>query len=218
MVHTLEADNILLEFGLRRVLSDIHIQCRTGEITGLLGRNGQGKTCLMRILYGDLNASSRSVRFNDISLRQPFRQKQLLLFLPPFNFIPPSLPLQRVFQDFELEFGDLVQRFPQFRATHQSRIQDLSGGERRLINVYIIVRSRSRFALLDEPFSHLMPMQIEQIKELMLEEKKNKGFLITDHLYKHIVDVSDKFYILADGKTHLAENVGDIERLGYARL
>jgi ABC-type lipopolysaccharide export system ATPase subunit len=95
---------------------------------------------------------------------------------------------------------------------------DLSGGERRLINVYIIIRSRSRFALLDEPFSHLMPLQIEQIKELMQEEKKNKGFLITDHLYQHIVDVSDKFYILSDGKTHLAKSIGDIERLGYARL
>jgi len=218
MVHTLEADNIQLEFGLRRVLSDIHIQCRTGEITGLLGRNGQGKTCLMRILYGDLNASSRSVRFNDIFLRQPFRQKQLILFLPQFNFIPPSLPLRSVFQDFGLDFGDLVQRFPQFHANHQSRIQDLSGGERRLINVYIIIRSKSRFALLDEPFSHLMPMQIEQIKELMQEEKNNKGFLITDHLYRHIVDVSDKFYILADGKTHLANTIGDIERLGYARV
>jgi ABC-type multidrug transport system ATPase subunit len=79
MVHTLEADNILLEFGLRQVLSDIHIHCRTGEITGLLGRNGQGKTCLMKILYGDLNASSYSVRFDNISDRQAFRKKQHVL-------------------------------------------------------------------------------------------------------------------------------------------
>jgi ABC-type lipopolysaccharide export system ATPase subunit len=52
----------------------------------------------------------------------------------------------------------------------------------------------------------------------MVEEKSNKGFLITDHLYRHILDVSDKFYVLTEGKTHLADTLGDIERLGYARL
>ncbi len=53
---------------------------------------------------------------------------------------------------------------------------------------------------------------------MMLEEKDNKGFLITDHLYRHITGISDKFYILADGRTHLARDTEDIERLGYARL
>src|SRR5258708_513187 len=218
MTHTLEADSISLEFGLRPILSDIHIKCRTGEITGLLGRNGQGKTCLMRILYGDLEASGRSVRFDNIAVLQAYKQPEWLSYLPKFNFIPESLTLQRVFNDFDLEFSELEQRFPQFRVRQKSRIRDLSGGEKRLINVYLIVRSRSRFALLDEPFSHLMPIQIDKIKEMMLEEKDNKGFLITDHLYRHITGISDKFYILADGRTHLARDTEDIERLGYARL
>ncbi|HEX9510448.1 MAG TPA: ATP-binding cassette domain-containing protein [Puia sp.] len=218
MTHTLEADSISLEFGLRPILSDIHIKCRTGEITGLLGRNGQGKTCLMRILYGDLEASGRSVRFDNIAVLQAYKQPEWLSYLPQFNFIPESLTLQRVFNDFDLEFSELEQRFPQFRVRQKSRIRDLSGGEKRLINVYLIVRSRSRFALLDEPFSHLMPIQIDKIKEMMLEEKDNKGFLITDHLYRHITGISDKFYILADGRTHLARDTEDIERLGYARL
>jgi ABC-type multidrug transport system ATPase subunit len=218
MIHKLEADSIFLKFGLRTILSDIHIQCRTGEITGLLGRNGQGKTCLMRILYGDLPASSRSVRLDSQLVFQAYKQKELILYLPQFNFIPEWLTLQRIFNDFNLEFRDLEQRFAQFRTRQKSRIRDLSGGERRLINVYLIIRSQSRFALLDEPFSHLMPIQIEKIKEMLQEEKGSKGFLITDHLYRHITDISDKFYILADGRTHLAQNIGDVERLGYARL
>jgi lipopolysaccharide export system ATP-binding protein len=218
MTHTLEADSISLEFGLRPILSDIHIKCRTGEITGLLGRNGQGKTCLMRILYGDLEASGRSVRFDNIAVSQAYKRPEWLSYLPQFNFIPESLTLQRVFNDFDLEFSELEQRFPQFRARQKSHIRNLSGGEKRLINVYLIIRSRSRFALLDEPFSHLMPIQIDKIKELMLEEKDHKGFLITDHLYRHITGISDKFYILADGRTHLARDTEDIERLGYARL
>jgi ABC-type multidrug transport system ATPase subunit len=218
MLHTLEADSINLEFGSRRILSDIHILCRTGEITGLLGRNGQGKTCLMRIIYGDLEASSRSVRFDDISLLHPYRQPEHILYVPQFNFMPESLSLQRVFRDFNLEFGELLQRFPQLRITQKAGIKDLSGGERRLISLYLIIRSKSRFALLDEPFSHLMPAQIETVKEMLVEEKANKGFLITDHLYRHIIDISDKFYILADGRTQLARSMEDIERLGYARL
>jgi ABC-type multidrug transport system ATPase subunit len=218
MIHILEADSITLEFGPRLILSDIHIQCRTGEITGLLGRNGQGKTCLMRILFGDLEAAGRSVRFNNIPVLRAYKHPELLTYLPQFNFIPESLTLQRIFSDFGLEFEELEQRFPQFRVRQKSRIGDLSGGERRLISIYLIIRSRSRFTLLDEPFSHLMPIQIDKIKELLQEERANKGFLITDHLYRHITDISDKFYILADGRTHLVKETEDIEKLGYARL
>lgn len=63
-----------------------------------------------------------------------------------------------------------------------------------------------------------IPINLSQVKELLLEEKNNKGFLITDHLYQHIIDISDKFYILLDGRTHLAKNITDVERLGYARI
>jgi len=214
--HTLEADSISLEFGLRRILSDIHLTCRTGEITGLLGRNGQGKTCLLRILYGDLEATSQSVRFDHRQVAQAYKLPGLLSYLPQFNYIPPSLTLQRIFDDFELDYTQLEQGFPQFRARRKSCIRDLSGGEERLINVYLLIRSRSQFTLLDEPFSHLMPIQIDKIKELLLEERANKGFLITDHLYWHITGISDKFYILSDGRTHQAKDIRDIERLGYA--
>ena len=218
MTHTLQADGITLEFGHRPVLSDIHIECRTGEINGLLGRNGQGKPCLMRIICGDLEAPSRSVRFDNIPVLHAYKQPELLAYLPQFNFIPESLTLQRIFNDFGLEFEELEQRFPQFRTRQKSRIGDLSGGERRLISVYVIIRSKSQFVMLDEPFSHLMPIQIDKIKELLQEESTNKGFLITDHLYRHITDVSDRFYILADGRTHLVKEIEDIERLGYARV
>ena len=133
MKHTLEADSIQLEFGLRPILSDIHIQCETGKITGLLGRNGQGKSCLMRILYGDLPAASRSVRFDRVSVPEAYRRPDLLLYLPQFNIIPESLTLRRVLDDFRLEFRELEKRFPEFSRAYRSRIRELSGGERRLI-------------------------------------------------------------------------------------
>ena len=86
------------------------------------------------------------------------------------------------------------------------------------MELYLIVKSESRFAMLDEPFTHLNPIQIEKVKELLLEEKERKGLLVTDHMYRHIVDISDYLYILTDGKTHLTKSVADIATLGYARL
>lgn len=201
MTHLLAADGIQLEFGLRPILSDIHIQCRTGKITGLLGRNGAGKTSLMRIIYGDLACSSRSVKIDDRAIPQPYTKPDLMRYLPQFNFIPGSLTLARVFMDFNLEFRDLEKRFPEFRPSHRSRIKELSGGERRLISIYIVSRSPSQFVMLDEPFTLLSPLQVEKIKTLLEEEKQNKGILITDHLQEHILDISDEIYTLADGKT-----------------
>ncbi|MES1220098.1 MAG: ATP-binding cassette domain-containing protein [Bacteroidota bacterium] len=217
MIHTLEADSIQLEFDGRRILTDIYLKCETGKITGLLGRNGQGKSCMMKIIYGSL-ACEKSVRFDKISQPEAYKRPDLLLYLPQFNFIPKSLSLKRIFSDFELDYSLFEKKFPEFKSRYKSAIGRLSGGNYRLVELYIIVKSKSHFAMLDEPFTHLSPIQIENIKELLLEEKVNKGLLITDHMYRHIVDVCDNLYVLANGKMHLTKGIEDIETLGYARL
>ncbi|HLG39157.1 MAG TPA: ATP-binding cassette domain-containing protein [Chitinophagaceae bacterium] len=218
MIHKLEADGILLEFGVRKTLSDIYLKCETGKITGILGRNGQGKTCLMNIIYGSLEATSKSIRFDNVPVFNAFKRPDLLQYLPQFNFIPKSLTLKRIFSDFGLNYSEFEGYFPEYRSRYKSSIKNLSGGERRLIEVYAIIKSKSQFAMLDEPFTHLMPLQIEKVKEILKEEKLKKGFLVTDHLYTQIVDIGDDLYVLADGKAHLTKNINDIETLGYARL
>lgn len=218
MRHKFEADSILLEFGTRRILSDIYFKCETGKITGILGRNGQGKTCLMNIVYGNLNPISKSIRFDNVAIFLAFKRPDLLTYLPQFNFIPTHLTLKRVFSDFDLNFNDFVKIFPEFSTKFKSSIKTLSGGQRRLIEVYVIIKSKSRFSMLDEPFSHLMPLQIEKVNELLELEKLNKGFLITDHMFRYVTEICDNLYVLTDGKTHLTKDIADIERLGYARL
>ncbi len=218
MEHKFEADNILLEFGTKRILSDIYFKCETGQITGILGRNGQGKTCLMNVVYGNLNPFSKSIRFDNIAVLQAYKRPDLLTYLPQFNFIPSHLTLKRIFSDFELNFDDFEKVFPEFSTKFTSSIDTLSGGQRRLIEVYVIIKSRSQFSMLDEPFSHLMPLQIEKVNELLELEKLNKGFLITDHMFRYVTEISDDLYVLADGKTHLTKDIIDIERLGYARF
>lgn len=218
MNHKLEADSIQLDFDFRRILSDVYLKCETGKITGLLGRNGQGKSCLMNIIYGSLNAVSKSIRFDNVSISHAFKRPDLLLYLPQFNFIPKSLTVKRIFSDFNLLYSDFEKVFPEFKLKYKSSLSNLWGGQKRLIEVYLIIKSKSHFAMLDEPFTHLMPLQIEKVKEILLQEKHNKGFLVTDHMYKQIIDVCDSLYILTNGKTHLTNSITDIEALGYANF
>lgn len=218
MIHRLEADSVQLAFNQKIILSDIYLKCETGKITGLLGRNGQGKTCLMNIIFGSLSASGKSIRFDNVSIGDAYKRADLVLFLPQFNFIPKSLSLKRIFSDFNLSYPEFEKSFPEFQSQYTSPIKNLSGGQRRLTEVYIIIKSKTQFALLDEPFSHLMPLHIEKIRQILLEEKHNKGLLITDHMYQQIIEVSDNLYILKEGKTHLSKNLNDIETLGYASV
>lgn len=214
MKHKLEVDGIQLEFDGRKILSDVYLKCETGTITGLLGRNGSGKSCLMRIVYGILNCD-KSVRFDTIAQREAFKRPDLLQYLPQFNFIPKQLSLKRIFKDYELDYNAFENQFPEFQSKLRSSAGSLSGGELRLIELYIIVKSTSQFVLLDEPFTHLNPIQIEKIKEMLLEEKVNKGLLISDHMYQHVIGISDSLYILSNGKTHLTKDINEMSSLGY---
>jgi len=216
MTHLLEADSIQLQFGNRKILSDIYLKSETGKITGLLGRNGQGKSCLMKIIYGTL-ACEKSVRIDKLSQYEAYKRPDLLLYLPQFNFVPAALSLKRIFQDFRLDWEAFAEKFPELASDYRSSIGNLSGGGQRLIELYIIAKSNTCFALLDEPFTHLSPLQIDQVKVLLLEEKANKGFLITDHMYQQVLEICDHLYVLSDGKTHLANGFEDLERLGYMK-
>ncbi len=217
MIHRLRADGVQLEFGNRRILSDIYIDCESGKITGILGRNGQGKSCLLKIIYGTLNAMDKSIRFDQKNIFNAFKYPEIIRYLPQNNFIPKSFTLKRVFKDFDLDFHSFQNIFPELALKYNSALDSLSGGTLRLIEVYIIIKSSSHFVLLDEPFSHLMPLHIETIKNLMLEEKSNKGLFITDHMFQHIAAVSDNLYVLKDGKTWLTKSLHDLEFYGYLR-
>jgi ABC-type lipopolysaccharide export system ATPase subunit len=218
MKNILEADSIELSFGLRKILSDVYLKCETGIITGLLGRNGQGKSCLMNIILGTLNSPSNSVRFNGNVIRNTYTRPDLVLYLPQFNFIPKALTVKTVLNDFRLAIDQFEAIFPDFTSRSDVKAGELSGGQRRMLEIYIIVKTPSLFAMLDEPFTHLNPIQIEKVKEFMLIEKANKGLLITDHMYKHLLDVSDNVYLLKDGKTYFTKTVADLENLGYVNL
>jgi ABC-type multidrug transport system ATPase subunit len=218
MKHILEVDGVSLNFSGRIILSDIYLKSETGKIIGLLGRNGQGKSCLMKIICGTLKSGSRSIRFDGKTVFELAGRSDLLVYLPQFNFIPSFLSIKRIFKDFCLDIFEFETHFPEFISKSESKISEFSGGERRLVELYIIIKSKSQFALLDEPFTHISPLQIERIKKLLITEKENKGFIISDHMFRHITDIADSIYLLNDGKLHLTDSMEDLESLGYARI
>lgn len=217
MNHKLEADGIQLAFNGRKILSDIYLKLTTGSITGLLGRNGEGKSCFIKIIYGSLKAE-KSIRIDGQSQNNACKNPALLRYLPQFNFVPKSLSLKRIFLDYALDYAGFQTQFPEFKLKYTATAGSLSGGELRLVELYIIVKPPGRFVLLDEPFTHLNPVQIEKVSELLLAEKKCKGMLVTDHMYRPLTDISNNLYVLVNGKTHLTRSMADIESLGYARL
>lgn len=215
MVHRLEVDSILLEFGNKRVLQDVFFHCETGKVIGLLGRNGAGKSCLLNIIYGELPLVNKSVRLDGKALYRSYRDPNDFRYLPQFSFVPKRNRLSRLFRNFELDFERFVLYFPEFRKYYRRKLSKLSGGEQRIVEVYLILASKTKFCLLDEPFSQVMPLHVETLKRIIRDESRNKGIVLTDHLYKHVTTVCDDLYVITNGKTYLTRDPDDLKRLGY---
>ncbi len=215
MIHTLEVDSIILEFGRTKVLQDVYIKNETGIATGILGRNGTGKTCLMKIIFGELETNNKSIRLDGEAMYEGNRKPDFLRYLPQFSFIPQNLKVKRIFKDYGVNFSQFISHFPNFEKYYNFKVKNLSAGERRILEIFSILTSKTKFCMLDEPFSQVMPVHVETIKKIIRNEKINKGILITDHLYEHIVDVCDEIYVILNGKTYLTQDINDLINLGY---
>jgi len=215
MVHKLEVDSVILEFGSHRVLQDVYFTNETGKITGILGRNGCGKSCLMNIIYGVLPTNDKSIRIDGQAIFAGFRNPEIFRYLPQFNYIPKDFRIRRIFGDFRLDFAKFATYFPGFEKYYTMKLGKLSGGERRIVEVYAILASKTKFCMLDEPFSHIMPLHAETLKSILTHEKKNKGIIITDHMHRYITDISDHLYVITNGKTYLTKGIEDLKTLGY---
>lgn len=214
ITHTLEADGIQLYRNDRRILGNVYLKCETGKITGLLGRNAAGKSTLMNTIYGEISAE-KSIRFDGRSIVEPFKHPKLIRYLPQFNFVPRSMSLSRLFADFELDLQSFFGAFSNFSPKASASMSSLSSGERRLVEIFVIAKSSSRFVMLDEPFTNLAPIRVEEVKQLLNTEKRQKGILITDHLYNDVVDISDDLYMLSNGGASHIKDPGEFEAYGY---
>ncbi len=213
--HILEIDSAELAFGGRSILSGVYLLAETGCVTAVLGRNGCGKSCLMKILSGALKAGFCSMRI-DGKWHGRFTEKEVR-YLPQHAFIPGWLRLERVLRDFGLSREELERWFPLFVPLRGSRIGELSGGEQRILECFVILRSRTQFILLDEPFSQIAPLHVETLQTLIRQEKMAKGILLTDHMYRHVTGIADRLYVMTDGQAYPCANDEELVRRGYLR-
>ncbi len=214
-MNVLEFDSLYLEFGAKRILSSIYMKCETGKITALLGRNGSGKSCLMKIVFGALHSENKSVRINGISLHGNYFTKEIISYLPQGHLIPPFLRIREAINLFKVDAGLIIQSFPEFVGLLKKRTSELSGGQLRFLEVLLILHSRHSFCILDEPFSGLMPLQIEKLQHILRTAKNNKGILITDHLHRYVRSISDNLYVLNQGKTYFIKEEQQLIDLRY---
>lgn len=214
-MNILEIDNVKLNFSAKSILKAIYFKAEKGKITGILGSNGSGKTSLLRILFGELKPNNKLIRIDGKPIVTPLYQKGFIKFLPQFSFLPNSISLQKGFRYFNTSFAEFLNDFPSFKTHQNTKFSKFSGGEKRLIETYIILKSDSEIVLLDEPFSHLAPIYIEKLKTILETEKQNKIIIITDHLYREILDVSDTMYLLKDGWSRLLKSPEELIQFKY---
>jgi ABC-type multidrug transport system ATPase subunit len=211
----LEIDSIELSFGDRRILSNVYLPCRIGEVVGLLGRNGSGKSSLMKVAFGSMEAKHKSIRVNGISLNENQIRQKAIAYLPQENLIPSFLTIRKAFKVYGIREAIIVNQFPEIQPFLDLHPDQVSGGYLRIIEALLVLNGAHPFCILDEPFTGLMPIHIQKMIELISEAKSYKGIIITDHLYRHVMAIADRLYLLANGQTYLIKNAEELIARGY---
>jgi ABC-type lipopolysaccharide export system ATPase subunit len=213
---TLEFDGIQFGYDERQLLSGIYVKCEQGKLTGLLGRNGSGKSTLFKIVFGAIQSEVCSIRIDKTPVLSPAFRSEKIAYLPQESFIPSDLSLRKILALYKIDTAKITDHFPeQFLKRLDFHSGELAGGTLRLFEVLLILNSNARFCLLDEPFTGLAPAIVERLQDVISIEKTKKGILITDHLYRQVMQLSDELYLLADGKTYLIQNHDELIKRGY---
>lgn len=211
------AENIFLRIGKKDIVKGATLSAEKGCITGLLGRNGSGKSSLLQAVFGTLPAQECDVILNGVKIKKPYAMSGLINYLPQKPFLPPAYTLKKIAEQYKINTDRINQHFPDLEQEFGNKVGQLSLGIERLFSVLVILLAESRFSLLDEPFTHIAPLHIEPLKLLLTEQKQKKGIIITDHLYKHVLDVSDKLYLIRDGQTIFIRERSDLVLHGYLK-
>ncbi|HET8753803.1 MAG TPA: ATP-binding cassette domain-containing protein, partial [Salinimicrobium sp.] len=212
-----EIDNTELYFEGKQILNGIYLKAETGKITGILGANGCGKSSLLKIIFGSLKPRHKLIRIDKKAYLKPLFLLGMVKYLPQHNIFPKDIKIGTAFKFYEVSWKDFQQDFPQLPIQIWQKVGELSGGETRIFETYLTLKSDSKIVLLDEPFTHLSPLYIEKFIEMIRQESKNKAILLTDHMYRHILDLADDIYLLQNACSKLINKTSDLEDYHYLR-
>jgi ABC-type cobalamin/Fe3+-siderophores transport system ATPase subunit len=170
----LKADSIQLAFGDRTILQDIFISCAQGEVVGLLGRNGCGKSSLLKIIFGTLQPSYQYIGIDDEPVKKGYLSN--IGYLPQHNYLPRGIAIRKlgtmlVDKKYWNEFANTKI----YNDQQHKRTEQLSGGELRQLEMLMILYGKADFILLDEPFTHVTPIRQIILKPLSKKFQTQKA-------------------------------------------
>ena len=218
----LSGNNLRKSYGNKEIVKGISINVKRGEVVGLLGPNGAGKTTTFYMITGMIRPNSGEVKLNETNITSlPMYQRARrgigYLAQEPSVFTKLSiednlrLVLEMTVLTKEEQSHRLEKLLNDFSIDHirQSKAYTLSGGERRRTEIARALVMEPKFILLDEPFSGIDPIAVEDIQQIIFDLKsRNIGVLITDHNVRETLTITDRAYLLYEG---------DILKSGSAR-
>ncbi len=218
----LSGNNLRKSYGNKEIVKGISINVKRGEVVGLLGPNGAGKTTTFYMITGMIRPNSGEVKLDETNITSlPMYQRARkgigYLAQEPSVFTKLSVEdnLRLVLEMTALTKEEQSQRLEKlltdFSIDHirKSKAYTLSGGERRRTEIARALVMEPKFILLDEPFSGIDPIAVEDIQQIIFDLKsRNIGVLITDHNVRETLTITDRAYLLYEG---------DILKSGSAR-
>ena len=207
MHHLLEIDSIIKNFGTRQLLTDVYLKINTGDVIGLFGRNGTGKSVLMQIIFGTMKADRKFIRLDECKvLSAPYQHARTIAFLPQQGYLPKHEKINKLV-DCYLD-ANVVPDFYEDDEVAQScmerRVSQLSGGERRYLEAKLLLLGNAKFVLL-----------VDKLIGLIKKHSEEKGIVIADHNYEKVLEVVNRLVLIREGVLmELTDKRGLVEQ-GY---
>ena len=210
----LKAQNLLKSYSGKAVVKDVSLNLKQGEIVGLLGPNGAGKTTSFYMIVGLIKPNSGTIFLDDKEITKfpMYKRAQngigyLAQESSVFRKMTVEDNIHSVLQMTKLtkkeqtdKVESLLDEFG-LQAIRKSRGDLLSGGERRRTEIARALATSPTFILLDEPFAGVDPLAVEDIQKIVRDlTKKNIGILITDHNVQETLAITDRTYLMFEGK------------------
>ncbi len=210
----LEAIKLKKSYQKKKVVDDVSIDVKKGEIVGLLGPNGAGKTTIFSLILGLIPQDSGQIFLDGVDitgLPMYIRARRGLCLLPqePSAFRKLSVEdnimsiMETIRRVYSRGDGDLALILEEFglKKLSKAKAYTLSGGERRKLEIVRALITKPEFILLDEPFTGIDPLTILDLQEIILSLKERGiGVLVTDHSVRETLKITDRAYIIDKGR------------------
>ena len=214
MTKVLRTESLVKSYRGRRVVNGISIEVGQGEIVGLLGQNGAGKTTTFYMVMGLVRPESGHVFLDEqdvTDLPMHMRARMGLGYLSQepsvFRKLTVEDNIKAILETLDIDRDEQVQvlesLMKELGIAHlrESKAFTLSGGERRRLEIARALVTRPSFMLLDEPFSGIDPIAVQDIQSIVASLRdKGLGLLITDHNVRETLSITDRSYIMSEGK------------------